>query len=134
MRRRDLLPLLLGLLLPAACRPKAPTAPQPLVVPLAEIPEGRSRVVVAKRPVELLRRGTTVTARSLRCTHQGCEVKWNEASQLYKCPCHQGEFDAAGRVVQGAPERPLQEVVVTVANGTVRVEPPGAPAAGGART
>ena len=34
------------------------------------------------------------------CTHLGCEVLKKE--DAFTCPCHQSEFDAAGRVIEGA--------------------------------
>jgi Rieske Fe-S protein len=52
----------------------------------------------------------TVAARSLLCTHTGCEVVWIPDRQLYHCPCHEGLFDADGRVVAGFPPRPLRDV------------------------
>ena len=43
-------------------------------------------------------------ARSLLCTHFGCRVVWEPArGQRYRCPCHQGWFDADGRPVAGPP-------------------------------
>lgn len=34
------------------------------------------------------------------CTHLGCEVV--EKDQSFKCPCHQSDYDPAGRVLAGA--------------------------------
>lgn len=34
------------------------------------------------------------------CTHLGCEVLHQE--NQFKCPCHQSDYDAAGRVLEGA--------------------------------
>ena len=38
------------------------------------------------------------------CTHLGCEVEVVSDSEFrgFRCPCHRSEFDAAGRVEQGA--------------------------------
>lgn len=77
-------------------------------VPLADLPLGvRVRVLDGEQPVELLRTPSGVEARSLWCTHTGCEVKWNGESREYFCPCHDGIFDADGRVLAGPPPRPL---------------------------
>ena len=35
------------------------------------------------------------------CTHLGCEVIAGEGGG-FECPCHQSQFDAAGRVVKGS--------------------------------
>jgi cytochrome b6-f complex iron-sulfur subunit len=84
-----------------------------LRIPLAELPEGQ-RVYheVAGIPVEILRRGEQVVARSLLCTHQGCVVQWQPDAQEYLCPCHEGRFDAHGEVIEGMPTRPLRELTV----------------------
>ncbi len=34
------------------------------------------------------------------CTHLGCEVV--AEGQAFKCPCHQSDYDSAGRVLDGA--------------------------------
>jgi Rieske Fe-S protein len=116
----------------AACLPLAgcaggeeSAAPEPLRIPLAELPEGE-RVTRrwGRRPVELLRRGDSVTVRSLRCTHQGCTVRWRRDEQVYFCPCHDGKFDAAGAPVYGPPREPLREYAANVVDGHVVVEPP----------
>lgn len=111
-------------LLPAAlagCRNgDADAAAGPVTVPLADIPDGgRVRVVVAGDPVELRRAGDQVFARSLMCTHQGCEIVWQADQDGYVCPCHHGRFDAEGRPVYGPPREPLRDVPVTVEGGEV---------------
>ena len=84
-------------------------------VALDSLPEGeRQRVLVAGDPVEVLRTGDAVRARSLVCSHLGCEVKWVEADQRYACPCHKGFYDADGRVVKGPPPKALKLLPVRV--------------------
>ena len=91
---------------------------------LAGLPEGRrSNVVVSGLTVELVRDGSSVRARSLLCTHQGCTVRWDDAAQLYRCPCHKGTYDASGNVVSGAPTRPLDSYPFVIENGEVVVRP-----------
>ena len=68
---------------------------------------GRTVVRLGAYPVELQRHGREVTARSLLCTHMGCQVTWREAEQRYFCPCHQGRYDADGRAIEGPPPRDL---------------------------
>jgi menaquinol-cytochrome c reductase iron-sulfur subunit len=48
------------------------------------------------------------------CTHMGCNVAWAVEEGRFRCPCHGGRFDAAGRVVGGPPPRPLQRYPVRV--------------------
>jgi Rieske Fe-S protein len=35
------------------------------------------------------------------CTHQGCEVPFNQSSQTFVCPCHGSTFSLSGEVVKG---------------------------------
>ncbi len=123
--RRELLRSLAALaLIPAACRraAPAPTGPPPVEVPLARLPLGRRVVLsVHGHPVELIRTASGVTARSLSCTHQGCEVAWEEEERGYRCPCHDGRFDADGNVAAGPPPRPLPSVPARVDGALVLV-------------
>jgi Rieske Fe-S protein len=107
----------------AACD-RRDAAPPGLRVSLASLPEGeRVRIVRDEEPIELVRRGDEVTARSLWCTHVGCEVRWVERHGFYACPCHGGIFDAEGRPSGGPPNRPLRVVPLTRQGGAVVVPP-----------
>ena len=46
-------------------------------------------------------------ALSQRCTHQGCDVRWNPGPDQFECPCHAGVYSAAGQRLSGAPIRGL---------------------------
>ena len=129
--RRRMLFAVLGLAPAAAalgttgCAPASAPAEPALRVELAYLREGeRVRVMMGDRPVEMRRTGDRVSARSLWCTHMGCEVGWSESKQRYLCPCHGGEFDAQGVPVDGPPKAPLHVLEVTVADGVVTVQPP----------
>jgi cytochrome b6-f complex iron-sulfur subunit len=116
---------LVGLTLPALrCSgdPEPPLSPGQVAVPLADLREGERRiVVVGENPVEVQRTGDAVTARLLRCTHMGCVVRWRPEAEVYVCPCHDGRFDAEGRVLSGPPPRPLLAVLAAIRNGRVVV-------------
>ena len=56
----------------------------------------------------------SVRALSATCTHLGCRVSWNGASQHFECPCHRGAYDREGRVVSGPPPAPLPSVPARV--------------------
>jgi len=84
-------------------------------IPLSSLPTGQRVILpVHENPVEFLRTPVSVSARSLKCTHLGCEVSWVEAERSYKCPCHEGTFDEEGRVVAGPPPRPLRVFTVSI--------------------
>ena len=98
--------------------------PAPTEVPLEDLPLGeRVRVLHGETPVELLRSAEGVTARSLWCTHYGCEVVWDGPRGVYLCPCHDGVFDARGRVKAGPPTAPLRRVEVRVEGDRVIIDP-----------
>ena len=113
---------LAGLSLPAlgcfaGAEPPALSTDQ-VAVPLSDLPEGRRHVVMlGENPVEVLRSGDSVTALMLRCTHMGCVVRWNAEYRIYVCPCHDGRYDAEGRVLSGPPPGPLHTVRVSIQKG-----------------
>ncbi|MEJ2157193.1 MAG: ubiquinol-cytochrome c reductase iron-sulfur subunit [Desulfobacteraceae bacterium] len=49
-----------------------------------------------------------VVAISAACTHLGCIVTWDEDQQIFKCPCHNGRYNAEGEVISGPPPKPLR--------------------------
>jgi Rieske Fe-S protein len=112
-----------------SCRRKGPQdtlPPGAIRVALSELPEGehvtRMRL---EEPVDLVRTGTTVVARSLFCTHFGCRLAWNAAAGRFQCPCHLGAFDPDGRPVAGPPMDPMRILPVRVEEGTAVILPRG---------
>jgi cytochrome b6-f complex iron-sulfur subunit len=104
------------------CNESPPEESGPLRVSLDELPYGEhTRFMDGDRPVELYRTFDRVRARSLMCTHQGCEVRWIEEENIYLCPCHDGKFDAGGEPIYGPPRLPLVELEVTVTDTEVIV-------------
>lgn len=120
MRRRDSLALLGPAALAAACRGTPPDGRAR--VALSELPiGGRTVVSCAGEPVEIVREPDRIAARSLLCTHFGCRVIWDPRKERYRCPCHEGWFDATGRPVAGPPTRPLRTVRLVVEGGSALV-------------
>jgi thiosulfate dehydrogenase [quinone] large subunit len=64
-----------------------------------------------------------VAAFSRVCTHAGCLVGYDQASELIVCPCHGAEFDPRQRaqVVAGPAPAPLQAIPVAIDPATGQV-------------
>jgi len=130
MRRRQFLCALAGASGAAAgaqlaCAPAARTPPPPVVVKLADLPEGVHRTVkLGGKPVDVIRTAQEVVARSLVCPHTGCLVRWEAADSRYHCACHDGLFDANGRVIGGQATVPLLRLPVSIAGDSVTIGTP----------
>ena len=74
----------------------------------------------AKTLAYIQRKGSDkVLAISAGCTHLGCIVTWDEGQQIFKCPCHDGRFDAEGNVLSGPPPAPLGRHPVKIEGGKI---------------
>ena len=65
-----------------------------------------------------------VVAYSAVCTHTGCDgFAWTAEKQMFKCPCHDSEFDPAdaARVTGGPATRRLPALPLEIADGLVVV-------------
>jgi len=65
--------------------------------------------------------GRTYKVLSNVCTHAGCGVRWDDKARAFLCPCHNGRFDIAGRVVSGPPPKPLNEIEHKVEGGVISI-------------
>ncbi len=54
-----------------------------------------------------------------QCTHLGCAYHWDEAKDVFVCPCHNSIFSLDGAVVSGPAPRPLDRYDVKVEGGRV---------------
>jgi cytochrome b6-f complex iron-sulfur subunit len=69
--------------------------------------QGRPAVVLQPSPGQFV-------ALSAVCTHLGCVVQWQEAEELFLCPCHGGRFSGDGTVISGPPPKPLESLPVAL--------------------
>lgn len=59
---------------------------------------------------------------SLKCSHLGCSVLWNEENQQFNCPCHASSFNLVGKVINPPAPRPLDTFPVIIEEGQVKVD------------
>ncbi|WP_309738785.1 Rieske 2Fe-2S domain-containing protein [Chamaesiphon sp. OTE_20_metabat_361] len=75
-------------------------------------------VAVARDPAN----SKKLVAVNSKCTHTGCEVKWLAGEKRYRCPCHDAEFAADGKVLNGPAPSPLATYPVKVVGTQVLVK------------
>lgn len=61
-------------------------------------------------------------ALSLRCTHLGCSVNWEEDKQRFICPCHASAFEINGNVQNPPAPSALDYFPVTIQSERVMVD------------
>jgi len=92
---------------------------------VADVPVGGVEPVVTSTgvPLFLVRvADQQFVAFDRTCTHAGCRVDLAPGGKTFRCPCHQGQYDArTGNVLAGPPPRPLHQVPVHVSGTQVRV-------------
>jgi cytochrome b6-f complex iron-sulfur subunit len=57
-----------------------------------------------------------------KCTHQGCDVKWEAEAKKYECPCHNSDFAPDGKVLKGPATKPLDTYPVKIVGTQVLVK------------
>ncbi len=77
--------------------------------------------LVDEEPVWVVHLARGFVAMSAWCTHKGCIIKWDDQGRLFRCPCHEGQFDERGNVVFGLPLRPLNRYRVGLVRGDLYV-------------
>ena len=93
------------------------------VAPVERVPEGSAlRTTVKDQPVILVNVEGRIRAFSGLCTHESCELGWNQRQQLIRCPCHGSGFTPDGQVKTGPATRPLPEFSASVRDGKVFVD------------
>ena len=60
-------------------------------------------------------------ALSLKCTHLGCSIIWDENDGKFVCPCHSSHFGFDGTVTKPPAPRPLDIYEISIEAGAVVV-------------
>jgi len=89
----------------------------------SDLPEGEAKFFeyAGASAVLVKTSAGAVIALSAVCTHLGCIVQWEKATQDFLCPCHAGRYAPDGTVLSGPPPRPLAKIPFTVADGKILV-------------
>jgi len=59
---------------------------------------------------------------SLRCTHLGCSIEWEEEKKRFICPCHSSAFEMNGDVQNPPAPKALDYYPVIIENGMIKVD------------
>ena len=65
--------------------------------------------------------GEDILALSATCAHLGCNVTYDEQTGGFKCPCHSGTYDAAGKNISGPPPRPLTRLEAKIEDNKLKI-------------
>lgn len=86
------------------------------VAPLVSFPPNTAKTVqMGDEPVIVVRdKAGKFHALSAVCTHLGCVLGYDTASNLLACACHHGTFALSGQPLSGPPPRPLRAFGVSV--------------------
>lgn len=104
----------------------APRGPA-IVGKIEEFPPGSVKTVLfGERPTLVIRSADgRIRAFSAICTHLQCIVGYSPERDQIECPCHRGVYATDGENVSGPPPRRLDELAVTVNDGSVVLIPLG---------
>jgi Rieske Fe-S protein len=80
--------------------------------PIGELEPGEGAIVSAdgRKAAGYRRRNGELVAVASRCTHLGCQVKFNDAEETWDCPCHGSRFAVDGTVIEGPATSPLERI------------------------
>ena len=54
---------------------------------------------------------------SIKCSHLGCSIMWDEEMSEFICPCHSSKFSLAGEVINPPAPRPLDIYEIEIKDG-----------------
>jgi cytochrome b6-f complex iron-sulfur subunit len=66
----------------------------------------------------------TFIAVDIKCTHKGCDVKYEDKRNIFVCPCHDSNFDINGIPKGGPATKPLGTYKTSFKDGEVTIHIP----------
>ena len=91
-------------------------------VPLEDLTEGYGYWGEHRgRQIVVIRLGDEIRVFDGACAHLGCIVRWNSATRMFECPCHDAKYDDLGKPVGGPVNAPLRRVEFIVEEGVLKV-------------
>jgi len=79
---------------------------------------GDGELVVIRNPAD----SQSLVAVNSQCPHKGCIVEWKADKQEFVCPCHDSDFGADGKVLEGPATESLKVYGAKVDGDSVRVK------------
>lgn len=102
--------------------PRKVAAARPVEIPLERLSAGQAHYVEFRgQQIIVLAREQGPLVVSASCTHLGCNVTWDTAKSVFRCPCHGAVFDDAGDIVSGPVNTPLRPIPFEVEDGKIIV-------------
>jgi Rieske Fe-S protein len=102
--------------------PRRLATDRPLEIALGTLLPGQAEYVDRRgQQLIVLSRSDGPLVFNAACTHLGCNVLWDTASRMFRCPCHGAEFDESGEVVSGPVNTPMKRIPFEIKDGTLFV-------------
>lgn len=103
-------------------RPTRLGADKPLEIPADSLAPGQARYEEFRGQQVIVLAGAEGPAVfNASCPHLGCNVIWDAAESVFRCPCHGAIFDADGKVVSGPVSDPLKQLPFEIKDGKIVV-------------
>ena len=87
---------------------------------------GENEAVVGRSvagKVLLVRKNGELIGLQANCTHLGCTVAWNGATERVECPCHGARYNLSGQVLRGPARDPLARLQLKTDQDGIQVVP-----------
>ena len=101
-------------------RPEKLNASKPVEIPLANLTLGQAQYVDNQgQQLIVMQTATGPKVLAASCPHLGCNVMWNQADSVFRCPCHGAVFNPEGVVIRGPVNGRLTPVAFEIKDGKI---------------